>query len=145
MYMHPQPRANCSPTHVICHWDLSTPTIVRLWFESKYSTFRYLLTGSHVPFSSHPILVPRMVVGFSIYQLAFLTPGKSPDSAFILKLYCSCKQMISIVLIAFICLCIRRVWALIERAHTLDILKSLKIPLPLPPKIHRFLIWVGLV
>ncbi len=67
-----------------------------------------------------------------LYQLAFFTPGKLPASACNLKLYCyplathprGTNQ---------------------PKRRTLDILKSLKIPRPLPPRIHRLRIWVGRV
>lgn len=80
-----------------------------------------------------------------LYQLAFLTPGKSPDSAFILKLYCNRRNMISIIRTLYPLQHPSYPGVIINKIHTLDILKSLRIPLPLPPKIHLFLICVGLV
>jgi hypothetical protein len=66
------------------------------------------------------------------YQLAFFTPGKFPARACNRKLYC--QPLVSHNLVPK------------ERPFlTLDILKSLKIPRPFPPRIHRLRIWVGRV
>lgn len=60
------------------------------------------------------------------YQLAFLTPGKRPSSAHSRKLYYHRQSAI----VRFV--------ARAPTRHTLDILKSLNMPRPLPPSVHRF-------
>ena len=82
------------------------------------------------------ILYSAVVIVF--YQLAFLTPGRLPSNACILKLYYAfCVSTFSFrpggLLIC------------IQEGRTLDSLKSLKIPRPFPPIKHRPRICVGRV
>jgi len=113
----------------------------------------------------------------SVYQLAFLTPGIFPASAFIRKLYCNHRGLASVAwwpkwsdprracpssLVdsndsprwTHVCQALenkvfQEQWQTryIKEDHlpTRLILKSLNIPLPLPPSIHLFLICVDLV
>lgn len=77
-----------------------------------------------------------------LYQLAFFTPGRLPSSACILKLYCD------IIVSPRPSDTFRPPTAhfMLRRTRlTLDILKSRKIPLVFPPRMHRFRICVGLV
>ena len=77
-----------------------------------------------------------------VYQLAFFTPGKLPASACNRKLYCQKIQPRLPILGSDDKKGRRRKK---NTGRTLDILKSLRIPLPLPPRIHLFRIWVGRV
>lgn len=86
---------------------------------------------------------PSYPMPLRVYQLAFLTPGIDPAKAFTRKLYCEHNicQHLTHECIHSLKSAARR----IQDPRTLDILKSLNIPLPFPPSIQRFLICVGRV
>ncbi len=121
--------------------SISKESPIPTQYLCPYSTAVQRLTNHIVPQPSHDLagVLPIM----SIYQLAFFTPGRSPASASIRKLYC--VPDISGVVIMPRIINMLRVWKIHVLELTLDSRKSLKIPLPFPPSIHRFLICVGRV
>ncbi len=96
------------------------------------------------PLSALTMLLPHCSLVL-LYQLAFLTPGRFPARAFILKLYCRSHQSHPFVKSSTKLQEHLHASKHFHRIHTLDILKSLKIPLPFPPSIHRLRICVGRV
>jgi hypothetical protein len=103
--------------------------------QARKSRFPWLLRWFFRPAQMSPHRRTRLsqISRRRLYQLAFFTPGMLPASACIRKLNCQVSALQHPVSV----FCGIRL--------TLDILKSPRIPLPFPPRIHRFRIWVGRV